>query len=111
MLIARSEQRLVLLGKREAEETAQTSVKLTHGPLSIDADIRRVFVGDNEVFLTKLEFDLLHFLLQHPEHVMTRDKLLEHVWGFDYVGDEDSRCPRSQSAPQARRSRTQRRID
>ena len=86
-LIARSEQRLVLLGKREAEETAQTSVKLTHGPLSIDADIRRVFVGDNEVFLTKLEFDLLHFLLQHPEHVMTRDKLLEHVWGFDYVGE------------------------
>ncbi|MDD2427243.1 MAG: response regulator transcription factor [Eubacteriales bacterium] len=86
-LISRSDQRLVLLGKRQAEEPEQELNLIRYGQIILDHDSRRVHIEEEEVFLTKLEFDLLHFLMQHPSHVMTRDKLLEHVWGFDYEGE------------------------
>ena len=43
--------------------------------------------GDISVELTKLEFDLLVFLLENKGHVLTRDQILENVWGFDYMGE------------------------
>jgi DNA-binding response OmpR family regulator len=45
-------------------------------------------VGDEEVPLTPKEFDLLWVMASHPGRTFTRDELLEHVWGFDYFGDD-----------------------
>jgi two-component system alkaline phosphatase synthesis response regulator PhoP len=57
------------------------------GNLLMDVERRSVTVGDSPIELTKLEFDLLHRLLLNPGRVLTRERLLEQAWGYDYVGD------------------------
>ncbi len=51
--------------------------------LWLDASARRVGRGDTEVELTKIEFDLLEFLLENAERVMERNTIHLHVWGYD----------------------------
>jgi len=46
-----------------------------------------VAVGNISIDLTRLEFDLLHMLLLNTGRVLTRERLLEQVWGYDYAGD------------------------
>jgi len=58
-----------------------------HGDLSIDAGRREAKVGDQEVQLAPKEFDLLWELLDHRGLVLTRDQLLERVWGYTFAGD------------------------
>lgn len=48
---------------------------------------REVRRGDKEVELTPREFDLLVYMLKHPQQVLTREQILNSVWGFDYIGD------------------------
>ena len=60
---------------------------LRHGDLSIDAGRREVRVADQEVQLAPKEFDLLWELLDHRGLVLTRDQLLERVWGYTFAGD------------------------
>jgi len=56
--------------------------------LTMDSRRRRVEVdGVGEVELTAKEFDLLHVLASNPGIVLTRDRLMEKVWGYEYVGD------------------------
>jgi two-component system alkaline phosphatase synthesis response regulator PhoP len=57
------------------------------GALRVDVGRREVQVGDAPLELTQLEFDLLHTLLVHAGRVLTREQLLEQVWGYDYPGD------------------------
>jgi two-component system phosphate regulon response regulator PhoB len=56
---------------------------LEHGELRVDVERHRCFVGDDEVELTSKEFDLLSELMTRPGRVLTRDRLLELVWGSD----------------------------
>ncbi|HSD83712.1 MAG TPA: response regulator transcription factor [Anaerolineae bacterium] len=59
---------------------------LTFDDLAIDPKTRRVEVAGRECGLTAKEFDLLYFMARHPQQVLTRDQLLENVWGLsDYV--------------------------
>jgi two-component system, OmpR family, alkaline phosphatase synthesis response regulator PhoP len=60
---------------------------LRAGPVSLDAARREVAVGGSPVPLTNLEFRLLHFLMENPGIVFSRDQLLSHVWDVDYAGD------------------------
>lgn len=60
---------------------------LTYETLKVDVNRHEVYCEGNKVDLTRREFDLLVFFLEHPERVLTRDQLVEHVWGFDYFGD------------------------
>jgi len=55
--------------------------------LIIDHDAHRVTVGDTEVNLTPKEYELLHFLAQHPDKVFTREELLREVWHYEFFGD------------------------
>lgn len=57
------------------------------GGLRLDVERRAVMVDDCELELTRLEFDVLHLLLSNAGRVFTRERLLEQVWGYDYVGD------------------------
>ena len=58
-----------------------------HGELTIDAGRRETRVGDEEIQLAPKEFDLLWELLDHRGLVLTRDQLLERVWGYTFAGD------------------------
>ena len=60
---------------------------LEHGALRIDSGRREVTVGGEEVQLAPKEFDLLWELLDHRGLVLTRDQLLERVWGYTFAGD------------------------
>ena len=60
---------------------------LRFGPLSIDLAGRSVSRDDHEIPLTRTEFDLLVELAQRPGQVLSRDQLLDRVWGYDYLGD------------------------
>lgn len=60
---------------------------LTAGDLVIDAERYQVFFRKQPVELTKREFELLKYLVENRNIVLTRDTLLREVWGFDYAGD------------------------
>ena len=62
---------------------------ILHGPgnLVLDLERRAVTVAETSIELTRLEFDLLHRLLMNAGRVLTRERLLEQAWGYDYVGD------------------------
>jgi DNA-binding response OmpR family regulator len=60
---------------------------LEHGDLRVDAGRHEVHVGDDEIQLAPKEFDLLWELLDHRGLVLTRDQLLERVWGYTFAGD------------------------
>ena len=54
----------------------------------IDPDARLVWKDEQLVDLTPIEFDLLHALARHRGRVLSREQLIEQVWGNDYYGDE-----------------------
>ncbi|GHP00049.1 DNA-binding response regulator [Reticulibacter mediterranei] len=58
------------------------------GSLKIDPAQRTVFVENKNVALREREFDLLLYLALHPNVVCSRADLLDHVWGYDFAGDE-----------------------
>jgi two-component system alkaline phosphatase synthesis response regulator PhoP len=60
---------------------------LTFRRVTIDCGARQVFVNRQVVELTAIEFDLLSALAENNRRVLTRDQLLEKVWGYDYIGD------------------------
>jgi len=57
------------------------------GPLTLDKQQYLVSFKEDKIDLTKREFELLCYLMENQSIVLTRDKLLEKVWGFDYMGD------------------------
>jgi two-component system response regulator RegX3 len=57
------------------------------GPVRLEVDTRRCYVDGREIKVRKKEFALLEILLGSPGRVITRDQLIDQVWGSDYVGD------------------------
>ena len=72
--------------KREAKEQENSSIRM-FGAMKVDIDSRRVFIDEKEVNLTVKEFDLLELLMNNPNKVYSREKLLNDVWGYEYLGD------------------------
>lgn len=72
---------------RRSEEADVTGEVLTDGPIIVDLQAHRVTAGGNPVELTRKEFDLLTTLLRNRGLVLTRDRLLEQVWGYLYPGE------------------------
>jgi DNA-binding response OmpR family regulator len=70
-----------------AGKTGDQDLVLRAGGTVIDLEGRRVMVEEQEVELTRKEFDLLTALLKNRGRVLTRNRLLEHVWGYDYPGE------------------------
>jgi DNA-binding response OmpR family regulator len=67
--------------------TLALSQVLTYGDLEIDLTRREVRLGSQVVALKPKEFELLVFIANHRGKVLTREFILERVWGWDYVGD------------------------
>jgi two-component system response regulator MprA len=62
---------------------------LSYADLSLDPLTRETRRGTRPFELTPTEFDLLSYLLRHPRQVLTRDQILEEVWGYDFNGDDN----------------------
>jgi DNA-binding response OmpR family regulator len=73
-----------------AENAAEAGGAIETGELKIDFDRRMVTLGDEEIKVTYVEFEILGALARSPGRVLTRETLLEHVWG-----DSDYRDPRT----------------
>jgi two-component system response regulator MtrA len=72
---------------RRAGHAQDPGERLRLGPVSIDVAGRSVERDGADVALTRTEFDLLVELARRPGQVLTRDVLLDRVWGYDYLGD------------------------
>lgn len=57
--------------------------------LTLNRKTREVFRGQRAIDLTAKEFDLLEYLITNPRQVLTRDQILEKVWGYDFMGDSN----------------------
>ncbi len=76
-----------ILRRAAPERRKSESDEIHHGDLAVNAGKREVHVGDEEIHLAPKEFDLLWELLDHRGIVLTRDQLLERVWGYTFAGD------------------------
>lgn len=73
--------------RQNGTKTEDIDTFLTYDDLRVNEKTREVRRGDKEVELTPREFDLLVYMLKHPQQVLTREQILNSVWGFDYIGD------------------------
>ena len=71
----------------QVEEQEETSSDIVIGSLTIQPEAYLVLKRDEAIELTHREFELLHYLAKHLGQVMTREHLLQTVWGYDYFGD------------------------
>lgn len=71
-----------ILQRHEAEETA-----LNFGLISMDLSAREVFVDGAKITLTPKEFELLRYFIKNKGIALSRDKILNAVWNYDYFGD------------------------
>lgn len=73
--------------RRPGIESTVRKNTLFVGDLTVDLDAHEVMRAGNKIELTPREFDLLVCLLKNKNIVLSRDQLIEHVWGFDYFGE------------------------
>ena len=71
---------------RRADRSLKPATQLQYGSISINLDRHEVRVADDDVRLTAKEFLLLQYLLEHRGRVLSRDRLLTDVWGYQYTG-------------------------
>ncbi|UJF34549.1 response regulator transcription factor [Paenibacillus hexagrammi] len=81
--------RVRVLLRRRAERPEQPTNRLHYEDLILDLDTREAFRGDKRVELTTKEFDLLHLFMLNPKRVLSRDVIMEKIWGFDYSGESN----------------------
>lgn len=81
--------RAILRKKEPAKEESSADV-LTIGHLILDNKKREVQINNTSVYLTKKEFDLLQLLMENKNVVLTRETILERIWGYDFAGDTNS---------------------
>ena len=81
----------VAMKKRRARDAAPAPAPemLTAGPVTLDLDSWQAKVRGETVPLTRKEFDTLKYLMEHAGKAVTRDQLMNEVWGYDYIGDSN----------------------
>jgi two-component system, OmpR family, response regulator NblR len=68
----------------------QSGVEQLHfGDLVLDLSTRRALRQNRAIELTMKEFELLKYLMEHPREVLTREQILENVWGYDFMGESN----------------------
>ncbi|MBE6016622.1 MAG: response regulator transcription factor [Lachnospiraceae bacterium] len=79
--------RIRALLRRSKRSASNNSAVIEKGDLKINTESRSTYIGDEEVYLTAKEFDVLELLMNNPNKVYSREDLLSLVWGYDYPGD------------------------
>lgn len=81
-----------LLRRKEVQETRvdeDTADTYTYSDLTLDTSTRYAYRGDRKIELTAREFNLLLLFLRHPQQVMTRELIMERIWGDDFPGESN----------------------
>ena len=78
-----------VLRRTKTQNGESAGSEIIYGPndLVLDPDSRTAAIGETLIDLTRLEFDLLHHLVLNAGRVLTRERLLEEAWGYDYAGN------------------------
>lgn len=84
----RSEEFLKLVRMYLKPDTS-SSEQLRFGDLVLDLSTRQALRNGRAIDLTMKEFELLKYLMEHPREVLTREQILENVWGYDFVGESN----------------------
>lgn len=79
--------RIKALLKRVQEKTAYPAELLQIGPVKIDRLSHQVFINDEEIYLSPREYDLLLYLINNADIVLSREQILQGVWGYSYYGN------------------------
>lgn len=79
----------VLLRRRSDRGSSLPGNRISYEDVVMDFDTREVIRGGKLVELTTKEFDLLHLFLQNPKRVLSRDLIMEKIWGYDYSGESN----------------------
>ncbi len=82
-----SRELLVRLKTHLARLSSKSSESLVLGDLSLHPIRREARLNNDVIYLTKVEFDLLHYLILERPNVLSRDQILNELWGFEYDGD------------------------
>lgn len=72
---------------RLRRRAAAASSALAFADLRLDPATREALRGERAIALTTTEFDLLHFLVQHPREALSRERIFQAVWGYPYDGE------------------------
>ncbi len=75
--------------RAQLRRTEEDSKAMQFADLTLNQKTREILRGDRPIELTAKEFDLLVYLMRHPRQVLTRDRILEEVWGYDFMGDSN----------------------
>lgn len=81
--------RVRALLRRKADAAGKPENKLSFLDLSMDLDSREVFRGGKRIDLTTKEFELLHLFMENPRRVLSRDLIMDKIWGYDYSGESN----------------------
>ncbi|GGG75378.1 response regulator transcription factor [Paenibacillus radicis (ex Gao et al. 2016)] len=81
--------RVRALLRRKADKIEETSSKIVYGDLALDQDSREAIRSGRRIDLTAKEYDLLLLFMQNPRRVLTRDAIMEKIWGFDFSGESN----------------------
>ncbi|MFD2613664.1 response regulator transcription factor [Paenibacillus gansuensis] len=81
--------RVRALLRRKTERTEKAVNRIAFDDMVLDLDTRELIRGGQSVELTTKEFDLLHLFMQNPRRVLSRDVIMERIWGFDYSGESN----------------------
>jgi DNA-binding response OmpR family regulator len=76
--------RAVLRRSRPGQRPLAAAATLVSGELTLNRQSRRANLGDEDLRLTPKAVALLEYLMTHPDELLTRDRLLDTVWGWDY---------------------------
>ncbi|MCR5632195.1 MAG: response regulator transcription factor [Eubacterium sp.] len=75
---------------RRAYDMAEDRQLLTYDKITMDVTTRTVYKDGKEVSITGKEFDLLEYMMRHPQQVIKKEKLFDEVWGFDCFSEQGS---------------------
>ncbi|QHT60070.1 response regulator transcription factor [Paenibacillus lycopersici] len=81
--------RVRALLRRKPDKLEESSSRLQFEDLTLDLDSREAIRSGRRIDLTAKEFDLLQLLMQNPRRVLTRDAIMDKIWGFDYSGESN----------------------
>lgn len=78
-----------LLRRQERREEPSDEVRYSFGDLTLDTSTRFAYRGERRIELTTREYELLLLFLRHPNQVLTRDLIMERIWGYDFPGESN----------------------
>ncbi|RAP75434.1 response regulator transcription factor [Paenibacillus montanisoli] len=81
--------RVRALLRRKTDKLEESSSRLQFEDLTLDLDSREAIRAGRRIDLTAKEFDLLQLLMQNPRRVLTRDAIMDKIWGIDYSGESN----------------------